>query len=80
MRRRWNRRTGKELIGWGRHREQDRANETDAGQVWRKSVKGKAGWGHRRKNTERTKNPETKSSLQYITHIYGNIRSQHSSS
>lgn len=26
---------GKELIGWGKHWEQSRANEVDAGQVWR---------------------------------------------
>ena len=39
---------GWELIGWGRHREQGRANETDAGQVCRESVREKqAGEEHR---------------------------------
>lgn len=28
----------KELIGWGRHREQSRANEADAKQVWGKRI------------------------------------------
>ena len=35
-----NRRTGKKLIGWRKHREQGRANETDAGQVWREEQAG----------------------------------------
>lgn len=30
------------LISWGRHREQSRANETDAGQLWT----GKHAQGH----------------------------------
>lgn len=46
---------------------QGKADEAIAGQVLRESVKGKTGWEHRRKNTERTKNLETKSSLQYVT-------------
>ena len=28
-------RTGKELISWGKHWEQGRANEADTGQMWR---------------------------------------------
>ena len=32
-------RAGLELIGWGGHTEQDKANETDAGQVRRERVR-----------------------------------------
>lgn len=35
LRCRWNRRTEKEFKGWGRHREQGRANKTDVGQLMR---------------------------------------------
>ena len=48
MRCRWNKRTGKELIGWGRNREQGRANKTDAEQVWREKQAGENKKKHKR--------------------------------
>lgn len=57
-------RTREEPIGWGKQW-QGRATEADAGQVWRESVNGKAGWGGEQevwRETWRkltTKTPET---------------------
>lgn len=45
-------RTRKELISWGKHWEQGRANKVDTGQMWRKSSTGT------QEEKQKTKNPE----------------------
>lgn len=78
-----NRRTGKELISWGKHWEQGRDDETDAGQVWREK---QAGEDHRILGTTRNNKMKTGqwqfcdtsklniSELNHICYVFGIIK------